>query len=151
MEAETFEGHPIGEIIAHLLDAGGPGEEIVVLRDERRALLEEAIDDYARVGSPELMHVAQTIFSLADRLEERNAPTCAQHLVAVLNRSNVLGAMQMINERLRNDLGAVEMGTPGDEFASFATLETDRRAPSVGESAPDDAVKLGSLAYPKRL
>jgi hypothetical protein len=151
MTSDQFEAHPIGEMLAHLLDAGGPGEEIVVLRAEGRAVLEEAIDDYARAGTPELMHIAQTLYALADRLEEKKAPSAASSLVEVLNRSNVLSAMQMINEQLRNRIGAVEMGTPGDEFATFATRETDRRAPSFDEAAPDDAVKLGTLAYPKRL
>jgi hypothetical protein len=59
--------------------------------------------------------------------------------------------MQMINQRARNELGALEIGTPGDEFASFASKDTGRRAPSVEELPPDDAVKLGTFDYPKRL
>ena len=151
MTPDQFEAHPIGEMIAHLLEAGGPGEEIVILRAGDRAVLEQAIDDYARAGTPELMHIAMTLYALADKLEEKHAPTAAASLVEVLNRTNVVSAMQMINERLRHEVGAVEMGTPGDEFASFATKETDRRAPSFDDVPPDDAVKLGSLAYPKRL
>jgi len=151
METARIEAHPIGEMIAHLFDAGGPGEELVVMRPEARSVLEPAIDDYARVGTPELMLIAQTMFAIADQLEEKHAPVAAQVLVDILNRSNVVAAMQMINERLRNEVGAVEMGTPGDEFASFATRETDRRAPALDEVPPDDAVKLGSLAFPKRL
>ena len=151
MERERIEAHPIGEMIAHLFDSGGPGEELVVLRPEARAVLEAAVDDFARTGTPELMSVAQTMFAIADQLDERKAPAAAQALVDVLNRSNVLAAMQMLNERLRDELGSVEIGTPGDEFASFATRETDRRAPAVDELPPDDAVKLGSLSFPKRL
>jgi hypothetical protein len=151
MSPDQFEAHPIGEMLTHLLDAGGPGEEIVVLRSDGRAVLEQAIDDYARAGTPELMHIAMTLYALADKLEEKHAPNAAACLVEVLNRTHVVTAMQMINEQLRNHLGAVEIGTPGDDFASFATRETDRRAPSHDEVAPDDAVKLGSLSYPKRL
>jgi hypothetical protein len=151
MDAETYEAHPVAEFIAQLLQEGGPGEEIVVMTSQARAMLEELVDEYARAGTPELMYVAQTMYSLADRLEEKNAQSAADALVMVLNRSNVIGAMQMINEQLRNHLGALEHGTPGDEFASFATRNTDRRAPAIGETAPDDAVKLGSLDFPKRL
>ncbi len=148
---ERIEAHPIQMLIGHLLEEGNAGEEPVVIRAEARSIAEQAIDEYAKAGSPELMNVAQTIFSIADILEDKKSPQTAAILCEMLDRPHVLGAMQMINERLKNHLGTLEMGTPGDDFASFAEKDTTRRAPSVEESAPDDAVKLGTLSFPKRL
>jgi hypothetical protein len=148
---EPIHAHPIGEMIVTLFETGGRGEEPLVLRSQALEVIERAIDEYARTGSVELMVAAQTMFALADRLEEKNCPRTAAILCEVLDRPHVLGAMYMINERARNELGTVEHGTPGDEFASFASNDTGRRAPAFEESAPDDAVKLGSLSFPKRL
>ena len=128
MDAGTFEAHPIAELIAQMLDEGGPGEEIVVMSAQSRAMLEEVIDEYAKLGTHELMHVAQTMYSLADRLEDKNARSAADSLVAVLNRSNVLGAMQMVNEQLRNHLGAVELG----RLPATSSLPSPRARP-IGE------------------
>ena len=151
MEREAIEAHPIREMIGGLMENGKIGEEPIVLRSEARREIERAVDEYAKACTPELMFVAQTMYSIADWLEAQNAPKAAEVLCAVLDRTNVLTAMQVINERARNELGALEIGTPGDDFASFASKETGRRAPEVNEAAPDNAVKAGSLGYPKRL
>jgi hypothetical protein len=151
MEQQPIEVHPIAELIAANLEEGGEGQPAIVLRAEGRAAIEKVIDELAKVGSRELMFAAQTMFSFADQLEARNAQAAAAVLVAILDRPNVVSAMTMINEGLKNEVGTVEQGTPGDEFATFASKDTARRAPAVGEEAPDDAVKLDKFDFPKRL
>ncbi len=151
MMPEHIEPHPIRELIEHLLSDGDPGEERIVLRNEARALLEQAIDAYAKACTPELMLVAQTVFSIADWLEAQRCTGTAEALCAVLDRAHVLSAMQVLNERVRTERGTLEIGTPGDAFASFESRDTGRRAPAFHATTPVNAVKAGSLDFPKRL
>ncbi len=124
--------------------------------DEGRYLLREpAIAELGReldalVTSWELPLAVDALLRLAHVLEaEWSSPKAADALCALIERDNVLDALRALAQEAREQLED-DASPDAEEFRQF-TGSAGKKAPKVGETPPEGAVKLDAFKAPRRV
>ena len=150
-----LEIHPLGQVIASVLEDGPEGA--VVLTNEGFSYIRRALDEYLEAGD-ELMAAVDTVLVTAHVIEvQHGSREVAERLVSLVDRPEVIASMREIAEaaearRAQNVAQSAEKFSKfrGDSPAQPPTLE-DAPADPAQPTKPKGALRLGDLAFPKRL
>ena len=150
-EPQEREDHAIKNVIASLLEDGGPGQEPAQLPKAAVEQLRQIVDAYAATPTPELVDVVETMLLVATVLEQQQkSPTCAGTLCDLVERENVINALKQLN-RQKDAMRAEEVAKTADNFSAFTGDDSKKKAPKADEAAPKGSIKLGNLDFPKKL
>lgn len=145
--------HPIGEVIATVLEDGPRG--VPTLSKSGIAYVQKALDEYLDAGDA-LMAAVDCVLTAAHLLEvEKNAKKAAVALVELVDRKIVIDALIAINEA-KEARQAEAVKKRAGEFQKFTGRpEPSPRpaTPTEPEEAPEESgkLKLDNFNFPKRL
>lgn len=150
--------HPLGEVIASVIEDGLHGQ--ATLSEEGFEYIRRALDEYLDAGDA-LMAAVDTILVAAHYIEvEQGGREAAERLVGLVDRPEVIASMRQIAETAESER-AQQVAQSADKFSKFrgdgpsvqAPSSVLRARPQASSPAqkPKGAVRLGDLAFPKRL
>ena len=142
--------HPIRDKVAHLLKDGTGGEP-AEFPPESAAELSQLLEAYVAQDDHELHEVVRTLISIYEWLkDDEGCPTAADALKATFKTDKVNNRIMAIEKEMQAN-EAEGATSKGSKFESFADRASDKKAPKVGEEAPEGSLKLGNLNFPKKL
>ncbi|MEM7679041.1 MAG: hypothetical protein AAF449_23945 [Myxococcota bacterium] len=154
------EVHPLGAVIASVIEDGLHGQ--ATLSHKGFEYVRRALDEYLDAGDA-LMDAVDTLLLAAHYIEvEHGGRSAAERLVALVDRPEVIAAMRQIAEAAEADQ-AQQVAQSAEKFSKFrgdgpvvqppSTVRRARPQASApnAPSKPKGAVRLGDLAFPKRL
>lgn len=147
--------HPIGEVVASVLEDGPKGE--VVLSNSGFDYIKSALYEYLDAGEA-LMDAVDTLLVSAHLIEvEQGSRQVAERLVTLVDRPEVIDALRRVTEQAEARR-AQEVAQSAEKFSKFTGQPHNARATTPARSdqpdsaaSPKGAVRLGDLAFPKRL
>lgn len=146
--APDSEVHPLGHVIASVIE-DGPNHSII-LTDEGFNYIQRALDEYVGTGDA-LMAAVDTILVAAHFIEiEQASPDIAKRLVTLVDRPEVIASMRKATEAAEAQR-AQDVAQSAERFSKFTGEDAPGRAAPGDGAQPKGAVRLGDLAFPKRL
>ena len=140
--------HAVAFFLAEELKPGEGGEKFAPFKEE--VLME--IAGYLlglteeEGGAEELIHAIHTIAAfVAGNRDE--SPTMAEQIRLLLDLPFVVEGLKKWSVSADPE----QVNRIAEKFGNFAGLDTQKRAPKVGEQKPEGAVDLNALNFPKRL
>ena len=119
------------------------------LSDEGLAYIRRALDEYLDLGEA-LIPAVDTLLVAAHIIEvDQGARAVAERLVKLVDRPEVITALRKLTEAAEA-LRAQSVAQSAERFSKFTGDEGTAQAADDAEP-PQGAVRLGDLAFPKRL
>ncbi len=145
VEAEI---HPLGQVIASVVEDGP--DDTAVLSEAGFDFVRRALDEYLDAGGA-LMAAVDTVLIAAHVIEmEQGSRAVAERLVTLVDRPEVIAAMRQITEAAEARR-AQEVARSAERFSRFTGHDPAPALSAADTDRPEGAVRLGDLAFPKRL
>lgn len=98
----------------------------------------------------EFRHAMTSLLACAVSLKDQGAPQASQWVIDLITEQELQDAMIALGPP-QWDEDAEATKKTSEQFQSFADNAEEKRAPQEGEEAPDDAVKVDKLDFPRRI
>ena len=145
---DDAELHPVGQVIASVIEDGP--NNTAVLSEAGLDFVRRALDEYLDAGEA-LMRAVDTVLVAAHVIEmEQGSRAVAERLVTLVDRPEVIAAMRQITEAAEARR-ASQVARSAERFSRFAGHDGATAPPADDPERPKGAVRLGDLAFPKRL
>jgi hypothetical protein len=146
--AEVEGLHPVAFFLAEELRPGTDGQEFAPFPEEVGVEMAQFLHSLTEKedGGEELIHCVHTIaaFIHANRTE---SPAMTAQVRELLDLPFVLDGLKKWSVSTDPE----QVNRIAQKFGNFAGLDTQKKAPKIGDEKPEGAVDLNALNFPKRL